>query len=153
MTITSSAQCLSINIDTLNLLSTNQSVVLNVAHNCGTAKSINISPAFTSIDLLPEDLEMTSVFSDGIYSFELCIVTQAATIIKEVACYFMNCSTTCAMLPVYSDLSDSSNQLAALSFYALNLSNSCADCACADLCALFSNITKNASTTSSCGCS
>jgi len=152
MTITQGQQCQSINIDSLNLLSTNQSVVLNVSYNCVLVKTVEISPAFTSIELLPEDLSMDTVFTDGIYGFELSIINQAASIIREVACYFMNCSTTCLMLPKYSDLSCTSNQLAALSFYALNLSNQCADCACADLCALYSNIT-NASTTPSCGCS
>lgn len=151
MTITQGQFCQSINIDSLNLIGTNQSVILNIKYNCGETKAIEVSPTFTSIDILPEDLNMTGSFSDGIYGFELCIVTAAATIIKEVSCYFMNCTTTCAMLPRYSDLTSASNQLAALSFYALNISNQCTDCACADLCALYSNIT-NASTTSSCGC-
>ena len=151
MTLSQTQECQSIVLDSLNLLSTNQSVTLNVTYNCGTATVIPVSPAYTQITILPEDLGMTTTFSDGIYGFELCIVTQAATIVKEVACYFMNCVTTCLMLPKYSDLSDNTNKLAALSFFALNISNQCADCACTDLCALYSNIT-NASTTSSCGC-
>lgn len=151
MTILQVSQCQSLNIDTLNLIITNQSVMLSVTYNCDTTTTIPISPAYTSIDIIPEDIGMTSVFSDGIYSFELTIVTQSATIVKEVSCHFMNCATTCVMLPKYSDLKNPTNQLAALSFYALNLSNQCADCACADLCALYTNIT-NASTTSSCGC-
>ena len=83
MTITQGQQCQSINIDSLNLLSTNQSVVLNVSYNCVLVKTVEISPAFTSIELLPEDLSMDTVFTDGIYGFEL-------SIIKESKSYFKN---------------------------------------------------------------
>lgn len=151
MTATINSQCSSFTVDSTNLVSTNQSVQLIVTHNdCTTKTTLSISPAYTEITILPTDLGLTA-FADGVYGFELCIVTQTAVVIKETACVFVDCSTTCAMLPIYSDLTCDANKLAALSYYALRVSNNCTNCACSDLCALFSNIT-NASSDTSCGC-
>jgi len=152
MTLTVNSDCTSISILSDNLSATNQTVNLFWSKNCSTTTSkISISTAASVVQLAPEDLDSADTFSDGVYYFKLVITQEDGTTVEESICRFVNCASSCLMLPVYK-LTDSASILKQLAFEALLASTNCTSCTCADLCMFYTNTGLTTIANDDCGC-
>lgn len=144
--------CTIITLQSTNLISTNQTVNLFWNKDCSAVTSkISISVLASMIQLAPEDLNSTETFTDGVYYFKISIVQEDGTTIEESLCRFINCASSCLMLPVYK-LTDIASIQKQLAFEALIASNNCTSCSCSDLCMLYNNTGLTTITNDNCGC-
>lgn len=157
MTLTVESDCSSILIESDYFNSDNQSMTLTVTYACGTAyDDIEIDVNELNYTFTPEDIDLEDTLADGIYYFVLVTIQEDGTTVTESACKFINCSTTCDMLEVFTSVAAGGTEeeiTRALSFYALTLSDNCTSCACADLCTLYNTATQTTCDNASpCGC-
>ena len=152
MTYTINDDCSVINLNSDYLTATNQTVNLHWIKNCtGAASKISISVLASSIQLSPSDLEETTTFSDGVYYFKLEIVQEDGSMIEESLCRFVNCTSSCLMIPTYKE-TDLISVVKQLAFEALLASNNCTSCSCSDLCLLYNNTGLTDIDNDDCGC-
>ena len=150
-TINSNCSIISITSDYLD--ANNQTVSLFWDKNCsGTVTKIPINVNAPVIQLSPIDLGQSGdVFNDGVYNFKISIVQQNGTKIEESLCKFINCNSSCLMMPTYK-LKDHESLIKQLSFEALIASKYCTFCTCADVCALYTNTGLITIDNDDCGC-
>jgi hypothetical protein len=141
--------CDAVTISSTNLVSTNQSVTLNIKYNCDKEWELDIPVTDTTITINPSDIDTTDFIPDGIYYFKLTITVQNGDKIIESACKFVNCITNCEIVDAFRD-KDCDRTMA---YYALVASKDCPSCNCEDLCTLYKIATKKpCEYVSPCGC-
>lgn len=152
MTYTINSDCNIITLDSDYLIPTNQVVNLFWSINCGsTLSKISISPSASMIQLDPSDLGGGDTFVDGVYYFKISITDEDGGTVEESLCKFVNCASSCLMLPVYKQ-TDSAAMIKQLAFEALLASSNCTSCSCTDLCSLYNNTGLTTIDNDDCGC-
>lgn len=158
MTLTLNDDCVSVLLESEYLDPLNQSVSLGVTINCDTEYTISVDVNDTDITVDPTALELDlDALEDGVYYFELTVVQENGTTVKESVCKFINCGTTCLMLDSFTSAASGNKDalIRALAFQALVVSDGCTSCACSDLCELYNatDLVNCESNASNCGCS
>lgn len=152
MTYTINSDCTSISITSTYLSPVNQTVNLFWDKNCsGSLNKISINTSASIIQLDPTDLSQADTFSDGVYYFKLSIIQEDGSTVEESLCRFINCQSSCLMLPTYK-LIDHESIVKQLAFEALLASNLCTSCTCSDLCTLYNNTGLIPTINDDCGC-
>jgi hypothetical protein len=139
MTTTITENCASIIIESEYLVSTNQSVTLNVTINCDKEYLVNIDSENEEITVSNLTLGLEDILlSDGVYYLLLTIIDEEGTTIQQSRCVFVNCDT-CAMLETAKQAAkgDCDSMIAIMAYQALLNSQDCTSCACVDLCLLY----------------
>ena len=153
MTITVNSTCDEITIASSILIASNQEVTLIATHNCTTEYEFTYASTDIPIVLTSADFNSITTIADGVWGFELTIVNVSSSIITETKCTFVNCTSTCAMLPLYKDVQNTESLIKVLSFEALLLASDCTDCSCTDMCELYNNTGLNDDpNVGDCGC-
>ena len=152
MTYTINSDCSIISLDSDYLSPSNQSVNLFWDKNCsGTVGKISVNTVASLIQVDPADLGEGATFSDGVYYFKISVIQEDGSIVEESLCKFVNCNSSCLMLPVYK-LTDSTSLLKQLAFEALLAANSCSTCSCSDFCTLYTATGLTTIDNDDCGC-
>jgi hypothetical protein len=152
MTYTINSDCSIISLDSTYLSPDNQVVNLFWDKNCsGTLGKISVNTSASLIQVDPADLNESATFSDGVYYFKISITQEDGTVVEESLCRFVNCNSSCLMLPIYK-LTDLASVIKQLAFEALLASADCTSCSCTDLCALYNNTGLTVIPNDDCGC-
>ena len=152
MTYAINSDCSIITLNSDYLSVSNQLVNLFWDKNCsGTVGKISVNTSASLIQVDPADLGEGATFSDGVYYFKISVTQEDGSIVEESLCKFVNCNSSCLMLPVYK-LTDMESLRKQISFEGLLAANDCVKCSCADFCTLYSNTGLTTIDNNDCGC-
>lgn len=163
MTTTVDTECTYINIESDLFHDDNTILTLTVTHNCTTTyDEIDLLDAGIgtgdAYDLNRESLGLDDpegVLPDGVYYLLITQTDDDSNVVTESKCVLVDCSLTCNMTEVFTDLNgDPENIIKALSYHALKIADSsCSNCSCTDWCTLYNTATETeCEDDAPCGC-
>jgi len=146
MTLDITEDCSSIEITSEILLANNLTNKLFITYN-GNTTEIEMPLTITTYEITPDQLDMVTKFSDGVYTLKLQCTLSSGSIQEDQRCAVMLCTFNCSdeMFTMYSE----KDLDKILIFQALKIGKQCSTCSCTNLENLYIKLTENDS--NSCG--
>lgn len=150
MTLTVNSDCTEILIASDLFSITNDSNVLSVKINGGSALEVELLSNITNYTLTPEDLDLTA-FTEGVYDITLTSVLLNNSVATDQGCAYVLCTLLCDNTTL-SWYKDSTNIEKVLALEGIKAAANCETCSCSLMLTLFNSLSNDPTTTCGCGC-